>query len=100
MATLIRWIVATCLAVALGCSRLGFPVSVGPAGTMSLDGVTQSTPLLVGRLVDPAGKPIRGAQARLLEGFYLGLDGVTQSTPLDGITQSTPLSGPPSRSVS
>lgn len=57
------------------------------------DGVTQSTPLIVGRVVDAAGAVVAGAKVKVYEGLFTALDGTTQSTPFDGTTQSTPFDG-------
>ncbi|MBM3268239.1 MAG: DUF4573 domain-containing protein [Candidatus Sericytochromatia bacterium] len=89
--------VATAAALT-GCSQGLSPwlgATRGSTGDLAatLDGVTQTTPLIVGTVVDPAGRPAARARVRIYEGLIIRLDGVTQTTPLDGVTQTTPLDG-------
>ena len=49
------------LAFATGCDRLSLPWIGAPGGNFKaamLDGVTQSTPLVVGTVVDTSGRPV------------------------------------------
>ena len=96
-----RWIgIAARVAMALAlvalaaCDRFGLSLfQPQQAQNPGLDGTTQSTPLVVGRVVDEQGRPVEGAEVRLYEGLYTAHDGVTQTIPVDGTTQTTPIDG-------